>query len=554
MADAVDPHTPPLPGDFPRGVKLLHDPVRNKGTAFTEAERHLLGLRGLLPPRVATQELQVRRVMENLRQESDDLERYLQLSGLQDRNETLFYRVLSDHLEELLPIVYTPTVGKVCQRYGHIFRRPRGLFVTPGDRGRVREVLRNWPHREVRMIVVTDGQRILGLGDLGAEGMGIPIGKLSLYTACGGIPPTACLPVTIDVGTDNDALRSDPLYVGLPERRLRGPAYDELLDEFVVAVQEMFPDAVIQLEDFGTDNAFRLLARWRHRARLFDDDIQGTAGVVVAGLMAAERVTRRPLESGCYLFFGAREAGVGIGDLLVSAMRAKGVPEREARERCWFFDREGLVVSGRERLAAHKRAFARDHPPLAALLAAVNTIRPTALIGSSAVPGAFTRPVLEAMARLNERPLVFALSNPTSASECTADEAYRATEGRAIFASGSPFPPVELDGRRFVAGQANNAYVFPGVGLGVIVARAAHVTDSMFLAAAGALAARVDDDDLAVGRVYPPLRDMRAVSADIAAAVIEVAVAEGLARTPAPDDPREAARAAMFDPRYPRYA
>jgi malate dehydrogenase (oxaloacetate-decarboxylating)(NADP+) len=533
-----------------RGPALLHDPLLNKGTAFTEGERDAFGLRGLLPPRVMSMELQKTRVLENLRRKTSDLEKYIDLVALQDRNETLFHRVVADHLAETMPLIYTPTVGEACRAYGHILRRPRGLYVTARDRGRVRRVLDNWPHRDVRVVVVTDGERILGLGDLGANGMGIPIGKLTLYTACAGIRPEWCLPVTLDVGTDNEALLRDPLYIGLDQRRLRGVPYDALLDEFLEAVAAAFPRAVIQLEDFSTANAFRLLERYRDRLCLFDDDIQGTAAVVLAGLRSALRLTGGRLADQRLLFFGAGEAGIGAGRLIAAALARDGVPEARARACCRFFDSRGLVVEGRPDLPDHKRPFAHPGPPVAALLEAIRVIRPTALVGVSGRASAFTPAVLERMASLNERPVIFPLSNPTSHAECTAEEAYRSTGGRAIFASGSPFPPVRLDGRVLEPGQANNAYVFPGVGLGAIVSGARHLTDEMFLAAADALAEEVSQADLEAGRIYPPLGSIRQVSARIAAAVAGVAWARELTREPAPPDLITAIRGGMYEPAY----
>ncbi len=542
-----------VPDEFPRGVKLLHDPVRNKGTAFTEAEREALDLRGLLPPRVLGQHLQVQRMMETLRGRASDLERYESMVALQDRNETLFYRVLLDHLEELMPIVYTPTVGQACQEFGHIFRRPRGLYVSAYDRGHVRQVLRNWPHADVRIIVVTDGERILGLGDQGADGMGIPIGKLSLYSACAGIHPTQTLPVMLDVGTDNESLLQDPLYLGIPRHRLRGEAYDDLIEEFFQAVAEVFPNAVVQLEDFATRNAFRLLSRYRSRFCTFNDDIQGTAAVTLAGIYSALRVTGTGLGDHPFLFLGAGEAGIGIADLVVSALAEAGMSEGEARLRCWFFDSRGMVVGCRTDLAEHKRPYAHDAPFTDDLVEAVRGLRPGVLIGVSGQPRTFTERVLRAMAEIHARPIVFALSNPTSRSECTAEEAYRWTEGRALFASGSPFDPVELGGRRFVPGQGNNAYVFPGVGLGLIASRARACTDEMFFVAARTLAGMVQDGDLRQGRVYPPLTRIREVSAQIAEAVAAVAFERGLARAEQPDDIGAVVRQGMFDPTYPIY-
>jgi malate dehydrogenase (oxaloacetate-decarboxylating)(NADP+) len=535
---------------FPHGVDLLHDPMLNKGTAFSEAEREALGLRGLLPPRVHDVEAQLARVLGNFRREPSNLERYIFLSSLQDRNETLFYRLVAENLEEMLPIIYTPTVGEACQEYGHIFRRPRGLFVSAEDRGRVARILDNWPYEDVRILVVTDGERILGLGDLGADGMGIPVGKLALYTVCAGIHPSLCLPVTLDVGTDNEALRKDPLYIGLQQPRLRGPAYDALVDEFLRAVQAAYPRALVQLEDFGNANAFRLLERYRHSLCLFDDDIQGTAAVALAGLSSALRITGGRLAEQRILFAGAGEAGIGIADLFVAALVREGVAPQAARERCWFVDSHGLVVRDRERLTQEKRRYAHPRPSLPDLLGAVRELRPTVLVGVSGRRGLFTREVLEAMGRHNERPVVFALSNPTSKSECSAEEAYRSSAGRAVFASGSPFPPVELEGRRFTPGQGNNAYVFPGVGLGVLGCEASRVSDSMFLAAARTLASLVDDEDLEQGRVYPPLAEIRSVSLAIACAVAEVAFAEGLARIARPPDLRAHIAAQMYWPAY----
>jgi len=533
-----------------RGVEILHDPSLNKGTAFTALERDELGLHGLLPPRISSQKQQVEHVMYNVRRKPNNLERYLYLIGLQDRNEQLFYRALEDHLEELSPIVYTPTVGLACQEYSHIYRRPRGLFITRYDRGHIKDVLKNWPCRNVRVIVVTDGERILGLGDLGTNGMGIPVGKLSLYTACAGIDPSACLPVMIDVGTNNSELWSDPQYLGLPEPRLEDGAYDELIDEFMEAASEIFPQVMIQLEDFGNRNAFRLLARYQDQYCMFDDDIQGTASVALAGLYSALRMIKGKLTEQRILFFGAGEAALGIGSLVATAMINQGLPEEEAIGRCWFVDSKGLVVAGREDLAHHKRRFAHDFPFQRNLLDVVEAIRPTVIIGASGQPAAFTPEILAAMARLNERPIVFALSNPTSKSECTAEDAYRHTDGRAVFASGSPFPNVEQNGRTFVPGQANNVYIFPGVGLGVMAAEANRVTDEMFSAAAKCLDGQVSKDDFAQGRIFPPLARIREVSAAIALAVAKVAFARKLTAIAEPPNLPGYIRAKMYDPTY----
>ncbi len=535
---------------FPTGVALLHDASLNKGTAFTEKERDMFGLRGLLPPRVCTLDTQVMRVLENFRRKSDDLEKYIFLMGLQARNETLFYRVLVDNLDEMMPIIYTPTVGQACQEYGHIFRSPRGLFISAKDRGRVPDLLRNWPHEDVRIIVVTDGERILGLGDLGANGMGIPVGKLALYTACAGVHPRLTLPVTLDVGTENEQLLDDPLYIGIPEQRIRGKAYDELFDEFLVAAQDFFPHVMIQLEDFANANAFRLLKKYRNQTCIFDDDIQGTAAVALAGLYSALRITKGTFKDQRILFFGAGQAGIGIGDLIVAGLVDEGLPVKDARSRCWFVDSKGLVVKGRRNLAEHKLAYAHDHEFLPDLLSAVESLRPTAIIGVSGQPGMFTEKVLRAMARFNERPIVFALSNPTSKTECTAEEAYAWTEGRAIFASGSPFDPVTLNGKTYIPAQGNNAYIFPGLGLGVIACGAKHITDRMFLLAAKALAHEISEDDLKEGHIYPPLAKIRSVSAVIAAAVCEVAYDQGIASKKRPQDLLEMIKSQMYWPEY----
>jgi len=540
--------------DIPGGTALLGNSLLNKGTAFDGKERDALGLRGLLPPRVFNMQEQVDRALGQLRRKPNDLEKYIFLTTLQHRNETLFYRLLLDHLEEMMPLIYTPTVGQACLEYGSIFRQPRGLWLTRNDRGRLPEILRHWPNRGVRMIVVTDGERILGLGDLGALGMGIPIGKLSLYTACAGLHPYYCLPITLDVGTDNASLLADPFYIGLPERRLRGDDYHAFIAEFVEAVRTVFPGALLQFEDFGNTNAFELLHRYRGRICCFNDDIQGTAAVALAGLMAATRLTGRPLREQKVLFYGAGEAGTGIGELLAGALGSEGIPEAQARQQCWFFDSKGLVVRDRgDKLPPHKVPFAHAAAGTPDLLEAVRRLRPTALIGVAGAGPAFTREILEAMAEINERPVIFALSNPTSKAECTAVDAYTATGGRAIFASGSPFAPVELDGTTHVPGQGNNVYVFPGVGLGALACRAAHVTDSMFLAAARTLADQVADSDLAQGRVYPDLRSIRKVSLRIAVAVAEEAHRLGLARTPMPPDLEADIRAQMFEPEYRPY-
>ena len=538
---------------LPTGVELLHDPTLNKGTGFTDRERQLLGLRGLVPPRRCTIEEQQVRILENFRRKPSALEKYIFLTSLQERNETLFYRVLIDHLEEMMPIVYTPTVGEACQAYGLIFRRPHGVFVSAEDRGRVAELLANWPADDVQVIVVTDGERILGLGDLGAQGMGIPVGKLALYTACAGLHPGRCLPITIDVGTNNEALLADPLYIGLPQRRVRGEAYDALVAELVAAAHQRFPHVVIQFEDFANHNAFRLLQTYRSQVCAFNDDIQGTAAVTLAGVYSAMRVTGGRLRDQVILFLGAGEAGIGIADLIAAAMVEEGLTAAEARRQCWFVDSRGLVVAGRGDLAEHKLPYAHTHQPLPDLLSAVEALRPNVLLGVSGQGRTFTREVVAAMARRNERPVIFALSNPTSNAECTAQEAYGWSEGRALFASGSPFAAVVLGGKTYVPGQGNNVYIFPGVGLGVVAAQARHVTDEMFMTAAKTLAGRVTADDLAVGRLYPHLSTIRESSAAIAVAVAEVAYAQGLADAPRPADLAAHVAALRYAPEYRDY-
>jgi len=536
--------------DLPRGVDLLRDPMLNRGTAFSEAERDALGLQGLLPPRVATQDEQESRILENLRRLPDDLEKFVLLQGLHNRNRALFVRTVIDHPDEIMPLIYTPTVGLACQRYGHIYQQSAGMFISINQRGRIASVLRNWPRRDVSIIVVTDGERILGLGDLGANGMGIPVGKLSLYTACAGIDPMQTLPIVLDVGTNNASLLGDPLYIGLKRRRVTGAEYDAFLDEFIAATQEVFPGVLIQFEDFATQNAFRLLRDYRDRICTFNDDIQGTAAVVLAGILSALRITGGRIGDQRFLFLGAGEAATGVSDLLVSAMKMEGLAEGEARKRCWLLDSRGLVIASRTDLAAHKRPYAHEHAPVGDLLSAVKELKPTAIIGLAAVGGTFTEAVVKAMAQINRQPIIFALSNPTSQSECTAEEAYRWTDGRALFACGSPFDPVTVKGKTLVARQGNNSYIFPGVGLGAIASGARHVTDEMFYAAARALVAEVSEADLAQGSLYPPLSRVREVSARIATAVAEIVYQRGLAATPRPADLSAYIRSQMYDPHY----
>ncbi len=536
-----------------RGVRLLQDPFLNKGTVFTDKERDALGLRGLLPPRVATPDEQLDRVLENLHGKETDIEKYLFLTSLHDRNEVLFYRIVCHDIEKTMPLIYTPTIGYACQRFGHLFQKPRGLYVSSKDRGNIKTILQNWPQSDVRMIVVTDGERILGLGDLGANGMGIPVGKLSLYTACAGIRPEQCLPITIDVGTNNKELREDPLYIGLPQERMRGPEYDSLIDEFITACTDIFPKACVQFEDFGNHNAFRYLHKYRNEICTFNDDIQGTAAVALAGIYSALRITGGKIADQKFLFLGAGEAGIGIGDLIVEALKAEGVTEEDARRQCWFVDSKGLVVKSRADLTEHKKPYAHDAAPAATFLAAVEELKPTAIIGVSGTAGGFDQKSVETMARINKRPIVFALSNPTSKAECTAEQAYTWTDGRAIVATGSPFAPVIYKGVTHVPGQGNNAYIFPGVGLGAIASEATRITDEMFFVAAKTLAQMVSEKDLNIGRVFPHLNNIREVSLAIGIAVAETVFSRGLTSIQRPKNLPEYVKSCMFKPEYVEY-
>lgn len=455
--------------NIPTGIHLLQNPVWNKGTGFSKEEREQLNIRGLLPPRIFSESEQALRIIENFRKKTTDLEKYIYLISLQDRNETLFYRILIDNIDEMMPIVYTPTVGEACQKFDHIFRRPRGLYISTEDRGSMKKILQNWPEEKVGMVVVTDGERILGLGDQGTNGMGIPIGKLTLYTACAGVSPHLCLPIMLDVGTNNEELLKNPLYLGEFHHRLYGEEYDDFIEEFVQAVQEVYPEAIIQFEDFSNRNAFRLLEKYRDKVCCFNDDIQGTASVALSGIFTSLRITKSKLKDQKILFFGAGEAGLGIGSLVVNALVKEGVPIDEARKISWYVDSRGLVVKDRKNVTKHKKPFAHEHPFSETLLEAIHDIKPTILIGASGQAQTFTQDVIETMSVYNERPVIFALSNPTSKSECTAEQAYQWSNGNAIFASGSPFDSVTLNGKTFVPGQGNNAYVFPGIGLGAIV-------------------------------------------------------------------------------------
>jgi len=537
-------------GERVTGYRLLRDPRLNKGTAFTQAERRALGLEGLLPPMVSTMALQVARRHEEIAALGDDLQKYLVLSDLQGRNETLFYAVLMSDPARYMPLVYTPTVGEACQKFAHIFRESRGIYLPYGARGRLKDLLANWPERDLRFIVVTDGERILGLGDLGVGGMGIPIGKLALYTACAGVPPQHCLPVVLDVGTNNKALLDDPLYLGLRQERVRGDDYTAFVDEFVAAVQALHPKCCIQWEDFANVNAIPILERYRDKICTFNDDVQGTAGVALAGILAALRISKGKLTEQRFLFLGGGSAASGIAGLIAQAMAMEGMDITAARARTALFDVNGLLVKSRNDLAEFQRPFAIDHAPIAQFLDAVKTLKPTAIIGVSTVPKLFTQHVIEAMAEINARPIIFPYSNPTSHSECTAAEAYRWSKGRAIFASGSPFPHVEHEGQVFTPGQGNNVYVFPAMGMAVLATEATRVTDEMFIVAARAVAEQVTEANLANGLIYPPISNILDASLHVAERVAAHIFDKGLARVARPKDIGAFIRARAYRPVY----
>ena len=532
-----------------RGSHLLDSGRHNKSTAFTLDEREALGLRGLLPYNVSGQDTHKKRALGNLRRKAYDIEKYIFLSALQDRNEKLFYRLVMDNIEEIMPLIYTPTVGQACKEFAHIYRRSQGFYITPDDKGQIREMLDNWHEDDVKAIVVTDGQRILGLGDLGSNGMGIPIGKLALYTACAGIHPQQCLPVMLDVGTNNEELLGDPLYLGYPHKRLEGQAYLDLVEEFVAAIQDKYPDSLLQFEDFLTPNAYKLLEIYKEKILCFNDDIQGTAAVSLSGVLASSRITGRDFSDLRIMFLGAGSAATGIGDLMVSAFVDKGLSKEEAAQRLWFVDQHGIIVKSRDDLMNHNIPYAHDYEQLS-FVDAIKAIKPHILIGATGAPGTFTQEVIETMSEINDRPAIFALSNPTSRAECTAEQAYEWSDGRAIFTSGSPFDAVKHKGKTHQPGQGNNAYVFPGIGLGALACRAKHIDDGMFLAAADALANQVSKANLDAGTLYPPLSDIREVSLHIAVAVAEKAYATGLAQSEKPDDLTAHIKAMMYEPDY----
>ena len=541
-------------GNQPRGVAVLRNPWLNRGSVFTEEERDRLGLRGLLPRRVSTFADRVSRLKEVIDSEAAPINKYLTLESVHASDEALYFQLVMENVEEYMPLIYTPTVGEACQKFSHIFRYARGLYISSEDRGRVRELVANVPNHDVDIIVVTDGQRILGLGDLGVNGMGIPVGKLALYTACAGVNPQRALPVTLDVGTNNEEFLKDPLYMGLRQHRVTGPEYMALVEEFITAVRERWPNVLIQFEDFQNTNAFALLDAWRDRVTCFNDDIQGTAAVVVTGLYTAVRALKQKLSDQRILFLGAGAAATGIAHLIADAMAEDGIDRNEALKRIALFDSKGLVSSTRgDKLAPNKVPFAQAYENTTDFAQAIRQLKPTCIIGVSAQGGAFTEDVVKAMCEVNARPMIFALSNPTSKAECTAKQAYTWSEGKCLFACGSPFAPVAVGNKTFVPRQGNNSYVFPGIGFGCIFVRAKTIPNQIFLTAAKTLANLVSESDLANGSLYPPLSQVRELSAHIAVAVADYCFKNGLAQVERPADLDKAVREAMWQPTDPKF-
>jgi malate dehydrogenase (oxaloacetate-decarboxylating)(NADP+) len=538
------------PPDTLRGVALLDDPARNKGTAFTAEERRKFGLEGLLPRSEESLDRQLERVMQHLDAKPNDLERYIYLIGLLDRNETLFYHTVMSDPARFMPIVYDPTVADACLAFGHIYRRARGMYITRDMKGRVAEVLRNWPERDIRFICVSTGGRILGLGDIGTNGMGIPIGKLQLYTTCAAVPPSCLLPVLLDIGTTNAALRADPLYLGLREQPPTEKELDELVEEFVQAVQQMFPDCCIHFEDWKGTDAIRLLNRYKDKVLCYNDDIQGTASVALAGLTTALQIKDAPLTEQRILFLGAGSAGIGIANLIAAAMAMKGLSQTEARGRISMFDVDGLLEPSRTDLSDAQKVYAHDAQPSKDLAKTIETLKPTVLIGVSTKGGAFTQGVVEAMSSLNERPIIFALSNPTDKAECSAEQAYRWSKGKALFAAGVQFPDVTVNGKTFHPGQANNFYIFPAVGLATYLARPRRITDECFIVAAQASADQVGPDLRAKGMLFPSQSDILETELTTAARVADFMFEKGLAQVKRPRDTRAWIEGQLYKPQY----
>jgi malate dehydrogenase (oxaloacetate-decarboxylating)(NADP+) len=534
-----------------RSQDLLDDPVLNKGSAFSLEERRRYALEGLLPPSVESLDRQCERVLQHLDAKSNNLERYIYLIGLADRNETLFYRTVMSDPKRFIPILYDPTVADACLAFGHIYRRARGMYITREMKGRIAEVLRNWPERNVRFICVSTGGRILGLGDIGANGMGIPIGKLQLYTACAAVPPAGLLPVLLDIGTTNAALRADPLYLGLRQPPLPTEELDALVEEFVQAVQQVFPDCCIHFEDWKGTDAIRLLARYEDSVLCYNDDIQGTASVVLAGLTTALQIIDKPLTEQRILLFGAGSAGIGIANMIVAAMQLKGVSLEAARSRISMFDIDGLLEPSRANLSSDQKIYAHKAAPSKDLLATIDTLKPTMLIGVSTRGGAFDRRIVEAMSKLNERPIIFALSNPTDKAECSAEQAYTWSNARALYAAGVPFPEVTLNGKTFQSGQANNFYIFPAIGLATYAARPRRLTDACFIAAAEALADQVGLELRAKGMLFPNQADILETEVTTASRVAEFMFDNGLAQVERPRDIRAWIESQLYKPQYP---
>jgi len=516
------------------GLELLDDPSLNKSTAFTEAEKQALGLVGLVPDVTETEDLQLHRVMLQLGKKDTDLDRYIYLINLLDNDETLFYRTIMSDPARFLPIVYDPTIGEACLKFGHIYRQTRGMYLSITRRGKVKDILKNWPQKDVRFICVTDGGRILGLGDLGANGMGIPIGKLQLYTAAAGVPPQYLLPMYLDAGTNNEQYLNDPLYLGL--RKTRPPTAElfSFVDEFVEAVQEVFPKCCIHFEDWTGTDAVHLLQRYRDKYCVYNDDVQGTAGITLAGMINATKLKGTKLKDEKYLFLGAGSAAIGLADLLCSALVKQGMTLKDAQSRVYMFDINGLLESTRKDLVDFQRPYAHQHAPTRDFVAAIESIKPTTIIGVSTIGGAFTQKVVESMSRINERPVILALSNPTEHAECTAEQAYTWSKGKAIYAAGVQFAPVHYNGQTFLPGQANNFYIFPAIGMAIFATQAKRVSDEMFIEAAQAVADQVPLELLKQGLVYPLQSNILEVEIQTAARVAKLVFDSGLARVGRP--------------------
>lgn len=534
------------------GYKILQDPLLNKGSAFTKEEREKYKLNGLLPLAVETLETQLLRINEQLEFITKPINKYIFLLQLLDNNETLFFRTIMDNPAKHMPIIYTPTVGDACLKFGHILRRPRGMYISieNNSKKKIKEILSNWPQKDVRFTVVTDGERILGLGDLGISGIGIPIGKLCLYTSCAGVPPQYTLPIVLDVGTNNEELLHDPLYPGLKKHRVRGEKYDEFIEMFVSAINEVFPGICIQWEDFAGVNAIDILERFRDKVCTFNDDIQGTAGVIAGGLLAACKASGKTLGEHKFLFLGAGAASIGIANLLVQIMISNGISKKDAHSKIWLFDSKGLVTKSRNDLAGHKVLFASEDEFTNSFPDAIRMIKPTSIIGLSTMKGAFTQEIIELMTELNKRPIIFPCSNPTSRSECTAEEAYQWSNGSAIFAAGSPFDPVTLNGKTYTPGQGNNVYIFPAMGLAVFATKAKRVTDGMFITAAFSLASQLTSEQLESGLVFPPIKNILQVEADMAVKIAEYIFDNGLAQVPRPENIDAFIKDKMYNPHY----